>query len=273
MIVKIVGLIEMLLCNYIYNFTHTQCVINKLDMKGRGLLNTAINNLPFELHLPGYNYCGPGTKLHKRLLRGDKGVNALDNACMYHDIAYDKHSNIKDRHSADLELYKMAKQRLKSKDAGKGEKLASWLVSKVMKSKIRAGAGIKSFKHFVGKIRSDLKKNKTKNKGNAINTAYIIAKKVFSKANNVRVPRLIPIPKTGGILPLIPIFAGLSALGSLAGGAAGIAKVIGGYKTASKNLAESERHNKMMESIALGKGLHLKPYRNGKGLCLKISKN
>lgn len=39
---------------------------------------------------------------------------------------------------------------------------------------------------------------------------------------NFRTPRVIPIPKVGGVLALIPIFAGLPALGSLAGGAAGI---------------------------------------------------
>lgn len=239
-------------------------------MKGRGLLNSAINNLPFELHLPGYNYCGPGTKLQKRLLRGDKGINALDEACMKHDIAYDKYSNLTDRHKADLELYKMANQRMKSKSAGKGEKLASWVVGKIMKTKIKAGAGIKSFKSFVSKIRHELKKNK---KGSVINRAYVAAKKVFPRARNVQIPRLIKISKTGGVLPLIPIFAGLSALGSLAGGAAGIAKAVGDYQAAKKNLIESGRHNKMMESIALGKGLHIKPYRNGNGLCLKTSKN
>lgn len=247
-----------------------------MDMKGRGLLNSIINHLPFELHLPGYNYCGPGTKLHKRLQRGDKGVNELDNACMQHDIAYDKYSNLTDRHRADLELYKMAKQRLKSKGVGKGEKLASWIVSKVMKSKMKAGAGIKSFKHFVSKIRTELKKNKSNKKdGTSISRAFAAASKVFLNNNTskMRVPRLIPIPKTGGILPLIPIFAGLSALGSLAGGAAGIAKAVGDYKAARKSLSESERHNKMMESIALGKGLYIKQYRNGKGLCLKRLKN
>lgn len=242
-------------------------------MKGKGLLNSAINNLPFELHLPGYNYCGPGTKLRKRLQRGDKGINALDNACMKHDIAYDSYSDLADRHRADLELYEMAKQRKKSKDAGRGEKIASWLVSKVMKSKIKAGAGVKPFKRYVTKIRSELKKKPKTKCCNIIDRALIAAKKVFNTNAKVRVPRLIPIPKTGGFLPLIPIFAGLSALGSLAGGAAGIAKAVGDYKAARKNLAESERHNKMMESIALGKGLHIKPYKNGKGLCLKISKN
>lgn len=239
-------------------------------MKGRGLINSTINNLPFELHLPGYNYCGPGTKLQERIKRGDKGINGLDTACMQHDIAYDKYSSLADRHTADLELYKMAKQRMKDKSAGKGEKLASWLVSKVMKSKIKAGAGIKSFKQLVSKIRTELKKSK---KGNIINRAYTAAKKIFPNTHHMRIPRLIPIPKTGGILPLIPIFAGLSALGSLAGGAAGIAKAVGDYKAARRGLAESERHNKMMESIALGKGLHIKPYRNGRGLCLKTAKN
>lgn len=27
---------------------------------GRGLINSAINKLPFELHIPSYNFCGPG---------------------------------------------------------------------------------------------------------------------------------------------------------------------------------------------------------------------
>jgi hypothetical protein len=242
-------------------------------MKGRGLLNSLINNLPFELHLPGYNYCGPGTKLHKRLQRGDKGINALDDACMKHDIAYDKYPDLADRHRADLELYKMAKRRTKSKDVGIGEKIGSWLVSKVMKSKLKAGAGMKSFKSFVSKIRNELKKNPKIKGHNITDRAIVVAKKVFAKNSKIQLPRLIPIPKTGGLLPLIPIFAGLSALGSLAGGAAGIAKAVGDYKAAKKNLAESERHNKTMESIALGKGLHIKPYKNGRGLCIKTSKN
>lgn len=41
-----------------------------------------------EKHLPGYNYCGPGTKVEERVLRGDWGVNKLDNACKEHDVDY-----------------------------------------------------------------------------------------------------------------------------------------------------------------------------------------
>lgn len=242
-------------------------------MKGRGLINSLINNLPVELHIPGYNYCGPGTRLQERLQRGDKGINPLDNACMNHDIAYSKFLNLEDRHKADLELRNMAKQRLKSKDASRGEKVASWVVNKIMKAKLKTGAGIKSFKSSVAKLKTLLKKIKPKNNKDAIQFAYVAAKKIFNKNNNIRLPRIIPIPKTGGILPLIPIFAGLSALGSLAGGASGIAKAVNDYKAAQKNLAESERHNKMMESIALGKGLYIKPYKKGSGLCVRSSKN
>jgi hypothetical protein len=35
--------------------------------RGGGFVNSLINKLPFELHIPGYNFCGPGTKLEERL--------------------------------------------------------------------------------------------------------------------------------------------------------------------------------------------------------------
>lgn len=241
-------------------------------MRGGGLVNSIINNLPFEAHIPGYNYCGPGTRLQERLSRGDKGVNKLDEACMYHDIAYTNYTDLSNRHSADLQLYNMAKKRMKSKDAGKGEKLASWLVSKVMKTKMKMGAGHKPFKVLVAKLRSKVKKFKPKNNNTAINYAHMTAKKIFSK-NKVKIPRIIPLPKKGGLLPLIPIFAGLSALGALGGGAAGIAKTINDYKAAQQNLRETERHNKTMEAIALGKGLYIKTYKKGTGLFVNNSKN
>lgn len=242
-------------------------------MQGGGLVNNIINNLPFELHLPGYNYCGPGTKLEKRLLRGDKGINQLDEACKQHDIAYANNLDIPNRHKADLQLLNMAKQRTKAKDARKGEKLASWLVSKVMKTKLKTGAGLKTFKSYVSKIRSQMKKTNSRNPKNIVQSAYMAAKRLYPKCRQIKIPRIIPLPKIGGILPLIPIFAGLSALGSLAGGAAGIAKTVNDYKSAQQNLRESERHNRTLESIALGKGLYIRPYKQGNGLFLNCSKN
>lgn len=41
-----------------------------------------------EKHLPGYNYCGPGTKVIERLMRGDAPINELDGACQVHDVEY-----------------------------------------------------------------------------------------------------------------------------------------------------------------------------------------
>jgi hypothetical protein len=61
-------------------------------------------NLPFEVHLPGYNYCGPGTKLKQRLARGDKPVNRVDAICQQHDIDYSNSSNSDDIRAADIKM-------------------------------------------------------------------------------------------------------------------------------------------------------------------------
>ena len=74
----------------------------------------------------------------------------------------------------------------------------------------------------------------------------------------------------GGFLPfLIPVFAGLSAAGALAGGAAGVVKAVNDSNSAKRQLDESKRHNEAMEAIALGKGLYLRPDKKGLGLHLK----
>ena len=44
-----------------------------------------------EMHILGYSYCGPGTKLGNRLLnmitKGiDKPINSIDSICMKHDL-------------------------------------------------------------------------------------------------------------------------------------------------------------------------------------------
>ena len=44
--------------------TKTQFI--KSDATGRSFLNTLVNNLPFEMHLPGHNFTGTETKLYKK---------------------------------------------------------------------------------------------------------------------------------------------------------------------------------------------------------------
>ena len=76
---------------------------------GKGLINTALRYMPeMHLSLPNtvesenipngsfqntgkYSYCGPGTKLRNECLKGNQGVNKLDNACKEHDIYYSKY--------------------------------------------------------------------------------------------------------------------------------------------------------------------------------------
>lgn len=254
------------------------------------LLNWLINHLPFELHLPGYNYCGPGTKLIQRLRRGDKGVNKLDEYCKEHDIAYHKSNNLEDRHKADLVLLNMAKERAVAADASQSEKFAAHLVNNTMLAKIKTGMGLKTRKHkssskitsgkglkkklknVISVTKKRIKKLKPKCKKMAIELAMAVARELTDDSS-IKLPRVIPIPKTGGVLPLIPIFAGLSAAGALAGGSAAIVKTINEFKMAKKLYEESKRHNEKMEALCIGKGLHLKPYKNGLGIFVTKQKN
>lgn len=246
--------------------------------EGGGVLNSLINKLPVEVHIPGYQYCGPGTKLQKRLARGDPGRNPLDAACKQHDIAYSQSRDLAHRHEADRTLEERAWSRVKAKDSSIGEKAAAWTVTNAMKVKRKLGMGLKKpfRKAVVSKAKNAIKKFNGALKESAklsLTAAKIAVRKAGGK-KHIRAPRIIPIPKRGGILPLIPIFAGLSALGSLAGGAAGIAHAVNKTKSAQKQLAEAQRHNKVMEDIALkGEGLYMKQYRKGLGLYLKPPKN
>src|SRR5436190_2638767 len=106
------------------------------------VINKAIDLLPFEAHVPGgYEWCGPGTKVAKRLARGDKGINPLDAACKQHDIAYSKYSDSDRRREADKELAEQAWKRFKSPDSSVGEKAAALAVTAAMKAKAKFGGG------------------------------------------------------------------------------------------------------------------------------------
>ena len=91
-----------------------------------GIVNSAIDALPVELHLPGnYQYCGPGTRLQERLKRGDPGINKLDQACKKHDIVYSKYSDSLQRTIADKDLAKEAWERVKAADSSLSERAAA----------------------------------------------------------------------------------------------------------------------------------------------------
>jgi hypothetical protein len=110
---------------------------------GGKILNKSIDLLPFEAHLPGYNFCGPGTKLSERLKKGDTGINKLDEFCKQHDIAYAANADSKRRAEADKILAEQAWSRFKSKDSSLGERGAALLVTNLMKAKSQFGSGLR----------------------------------------------------------------------------------------------------------------------------------
>ena len=158
--------------------------------------------------------------------------NKLDLACRDHDISYGKSDQVSERHKADKILEKAAWSRVKAKDSSLGEKIAGVAVTGLIKAKRKLGMGVKN-------------KNRVRRR----------------KGRNVTIPSKL---KMGGFLPLLPLFAGLSALGSLATGASSIATSVNRSKADKQKLEEQKRHNKMVE--ILGKGLYLKPYAKGSGI-------
>lgn len=226
---------------------------------GRGILNTIIDNLPFEIHAPSYSFCGPGTKLAKRLARNDQPKNLLDSYCRDHDISYSLFRDESSRTIADRELAAKALQRFHSTDASLGEKIVALGVAGAMKAKTALGMGMKNEKQ---------RKRQPRKKTNQIKGAALKTKQTKRKRQ-----RVVPIAKRGGLLPLLlPI---LGALGALGGGAAGIAKAVQDSKANQQELAEQKRHNLAMEQATKGKGLYLKPYKGfgsrsnkGKGMYL-----
>lgn len=128
-----------------------------------GLLNDLIDVLPFELHVPGYHFCGPGTKLAERLERGEIGINALDEACREHDLAYCKKNN---RNRADGVLAEKAFSRMLNADAPSDERVAALMTACCMVSKITFDKILSRIKKgFTGKKKKLKKQNGKAKKG------------------------------------------------------------------------------------------------------------
>lgn len=72
--------------------------------------------------------------------------------------------------------------------------------------------------------------------------AALRSAKKFRRGKRIKMPRIIKVPSiSGGVLPIVPILAGLAAVGSLTSSAAGVVKTI-------KDRPSSK-----------GQGLYLKP--------------
>jgi len=89
-----------------------------------------------------YNFCGPGTKLSKRIASDGSFItptfNSVDKICANHDIAYSKFSDIKYRNTADQKM-------LHSLDGiynpNVEERCARTVIKQIISAKKRFGVG------------------------------------------------------------------------------------------------------------------------------------
>ena len=114
--------------------------------KGGSLLNKVINNLPVEMHLPGHNFTGAGTKLKKQLnpdltpKKWSKPVNRIDKAPYHHGICYLKNNDTATRNAVCdknmlIELKGIYNPTLQ-------ERLDKSIVSKFIRTKVKIGMGV-----------------------------------------------------------------------------------------------------------------------------------
>ena len=114
---------------------------------GSGLFNKAVSNLPFELHLPGHNFTGPGTKLDSRLNPDgtprdwSKPINRVDEAAYHHDLCYAKNPDTRTRNAVcDREMLRELAQ---ITNPSLRERMERGLVGSMIKTKASLGLGLK----------------------------------------------------------------------------------------------------------------------------------
>ena len=142
--------------------TKTQFI--KRDATGGRFLNSLVNKLPFEMHLPGHNFTGPRTKLYKRLnsdgtpKEWSMPINGVDNAAYHNDLCYSKHDDSKTRNE-------VCDKRMLGELSGivnptLRERNDKSIVGKFIKAKVNFGVGhpIKKKLKFTNKLAEDLYK-------------------------------------------------------------------------------------------------------------------
>ncbi|MCK5872763.1 MAG: hypothetical protein KAG26_08040 [Methylococcales bacterium] len=114
---------------------------------GGSFVNSLINKLPFEMHLPGHSFTGPGTNLNKRLKANgspkewSKPINKVDNAAYHHDVCYLKNKDTTTRN-------KVCDKNMLSELKGifnptLRERLDRSIVEKIIGTKMRFGMGFR----------------------------------------------------------------------------------------------------------------------------------
>ena len=136
--------------------TKTQSIKN--DATGGSFLNTLVNKLTFEMHLPGHNFTGPGTKLYKRLNTDGTPkewsipINRVDNAAYHHDLWYSKRDDTKTRNEVCDKT--MLGALSGTVNPTLRERIDKSIVGKLIKAKVNFGLGapIKFFFKFTNEL-------------------------------------------------------------------------------------------------------------------------
>ena len=124
--------------------TKTQFI--KRDVTGGSFLNTLVNKFPFEMHLPGHNFTGPGTKLYKRLnsdgmpREWNIPINRVDNATYHQDLCYSKHDDTKT--SNEVCDKTMLGELIGIVNPILRERIDKSIVGKLIKAKVNFGLGL-----------------------------------------------------------------------------------------------------------------------------------
>ena len=91
-----------------------------------------------EMHLPGHNYCGPGTNVTKRVRNGVQPMDALDQACYLHDLDLEVRGpqrvglDPKAVRALDMRLASAAKKIALSPKSTKRQRAMAWVVHRAM---------------------------------------------------------------------------------------------------------------------------------------------
>ena len=161
--------------------------------KGGSLLNKFINNLPVEMHLPGHNFTGPGTKLNKRLnpdltpKKRSKPVNRVDKAAYHHDVCYLKNDDTATRNAVCDK--NMLKELEGINNPTLRERLDKSIVSNLIGTKLKLGMGVKKKKKDLAEelhkpIRRKFKKRRVLVNGiDKIWAVDLVDMQAFSKFN------------------------------------------------------------------------------------------
>ena len=103
-----------------------------------------LQKFPGEVHLPGMNFAGPGTRLDLRLnpdltpKEWSKPIDRVDEAAYYHDLAYSRYDDTPNRNEADRI---MVKELDNIQDPTLRERAERTIVKPIIAAKAKFGLG------------------------------------------------------------------------------------------------------------------------------------